>query len=123
MKHADFFFFFLTTKESLGFPGVSVVKNLLAKQETRVWSLDQEDPLEKEMTTQSSILAWETPWTEGPGGLQSVGPQRIEHGLVTKQQEVTTAEEVCSDEDGKTHHRHTRHLPFSLTAPGTPWTA
>ena len=42
-------------------------------QETRVWSLDQEDPLESEMATHSSILAWKTPWTEEPGGLQSMG--------------------------------------------------
>ena len=46
-----------------------MVKNLPAVQETRVWSLDQEDPLEKEMATYFSILAWEIPWTEEPGGL------------------------------------------------------
>ena len=45
-------------------------------QETWVWSLGQEDPLEKEMATHSSILAWEIPWTEEPGRLQSVGPQK-----------------------------------------------
>ena len=45
------------------------VKNLPAMRETWVWSLDQEDPLEKEMATHSSIHAWRTPWTEGPGGL------------------------------------------------------
>ena len=44
-------------------------------QETRVQSLGQEDPLEKEMATHSSILAWETPWTEEPGGLRSKGLQ------------------------------------------------
>ena len=43
--------------------------------ETRVQSLGQEDPLEEEMATHSSVLAWEIPWTEEPGGLQSVGPQ------------------------------------------------
>ena len=48
------------------------VKNLPAMQEIRVQSLGQEDPMEKEMTTHSSILAWEIPWTEEPGGLQSV---------------------------------------------------
>ena len=79
----------------------------------QVQSLGQEDPLEKEIATHYSILAWETPWTEEPGGLQSVGPQRREHGLETKQRVVTTAEEVCTDEkDWKTHRRHTRHLPF-----------
>ena len=46
-------------------------------QETWVQSLGQEDPLEKEMTTYSSILAWEIPWTEEPGGLQSMGLQKI----------------------------------------------
>ena len=54
-----------------------VVKNLPAMQETRVQSLGQEDPLEKGMATHSSILAWEIPWTEEPGGLQSMGLQRV----------------------------------------------
>ena len=45
------------------------VKQLPARQETQVWSLDQEDPLEKEMATHSSILAWKIPWTEEPSGL------------------------------------------------------
>ena len=48
-------------------------------QETRVQSLGQEDPLEKKLATLSSILAWEIPWTEEPGGLQSMGPQRVGH--------------------------------------------
>ena len=48
-------------------------------QETRVRSLVQEDPLEKEMATQSSTLAWKIPWTEEPGGLQSMGLQRVTH--------------------------------------------
>ena len=46
-------------------------------QETRLQSLGQEDPLGKEMATHASILAWETPWTEEPGGLQSMGSQRV----------------------------------------------
>ena len=49
-------------------------------QETQLWSLGQEDPLEKGMTTHSSILAWEIQWTEEPGGLQSMGLQRVEQG-------------------------------------------
>ena len=53
-------------------------------QETQVWSLSWEDPLEKETATHSSILAWEIPWTEGPGGLQSMGHKRVRHDLVTK---------------------------------------
>ena len=48
-------------------------------QETRVQSLGREDPLEKEMATHSSILAWEIPWTEKPGRLQSKGSQRVRH--------------------------------------------
>ena len=55
------------------------VKHLPAKQETWVRSLGQEDPLEKEMATHSSILAWKIPWTEKPGRLQSVGSQRVRH--------------------------------------------
>ena len=57
-------------------------------QETQVWSLDQENPLEKEMTTHSSILAWEIPRTEELGGLQSMGSQRVGHDLQTKQQVI-----------------------------------
>ena len=49
-----------------------MVKNLLAKQQMQVPSLGQEDPLEKEIATHSSILAWEIPWTEETGGLQSM---------------------------------------------------
>ena len=59
----------------LGFLGGSLVKNPLAKQEMWVWSPGQEDYLEKEMATYSSILAWEIPWTEEPGRLQSMGSQ------------------------------------------------
>ena len=55
-------------------------------QETQVPSLQQEDPLEKGMATHSSILAWEIPWTEEPGELQSMGLQRVNHDLATKQQ-------------------------------------
>ena len=58
-----------------------MVKNPPAKQETRVQSLGQEDPLEKEMAAHSSVLAWEIPWTEEPGGLQSMG--------VTKESDMT----------------------------------
>ena len=52
-----------------------LIKNLSAMQETQVRSLGQEDPLEEEMATHSSILAWRIPWTEEPGGLQSMGSQ------------------------------------------------
>ena len=60
-----------------------VVKNLPAMQETWVRSLGWEDPLEKEMTTHSSILAWRIPWTEEPGGLQSMGSQRVRYNWAT----------------------------------------
>ena len=64
-----------------------VVKNLPAMQETLVRSLGWEDPLEKGMATHSNILAWRTIWTEEPGGLQSMGSQRVGHDLQTKQQQ------------------------------------
>ena len=53
-----------------------MVKNLPAMQETQVLSLSREDPLEKEMATHSSILAWRIPWTEEPGRLKSMGSQQ-----------------------------------------------
>ena len=53
-----------------------MVKNLPAMQETQVQSLGREDPLEKKMATSASILAWENPWIEEPGGLQSMGSQK-----------------------------------------------
>ena len=56
-----------------------LVKNLPAMQETQVQSLGGEDPLEKEMVTHSSILAWRIPWAEEAGGLQSMGSQRVGH--------------------------------------------
>ena len=56
-------------------------------QEMPVWSLSQEDPQEKEIVTRSSILAWEIPWTEEPGGLQSKGSQRVVRILAIKQQQ------------------------------------
>ena len=54
-----------------------------AMRETRVWFLDREDPLEKEMATHSSILTWRIPWMEEPGGLQSTGSQRFGHDWAT----------------------------------------
>ena len=66
------------TVQRVDFPGGSVVKNLPAVQETWFQSLGQEDLLEKEIATHSSTLAWRTPWTEEPAGLQSIGLQRVE---------------------------------------------
>ena len=61
------------------------LKRLPAMRETWVQSLGQEDPLEKEMATHSSILAWRIPWMEEPGGLQSTGSQRVIQDLATEQ--------------------------------------
>ena len=61
-----------------------MVKNLAAEQEPQVPSLGREDPLEKEMAMHSNILAWEMSWREEPGGLQSLGSQRVSHNLATK---------------------------------------
>ena len=67
------------------FPGGSVVKNWPAMQETWVQFLGQESPLEEEMATRSSILAWRIQWTEEPGRLQSMELQRVRYDLATKQ--------------------------------------
>ena len=68
---------------NLSFPRASLVaqrlKSLPAMRETWVQSLGQEDPLEKEIATHSSILAWRIPWMKEPGGLQSTGSQRVRH--------------------------------------------
>ena len=62
------------------------VKRLPAMRETRVRSPGQEDPLEKEMAPHSSVLAWETPWTEDHARLRFTGSQMVGHDLATKQQ-------------------------------------
>ena len=64
-----------------------MVKNPLAKQEMQVQSLGQEDALEKQMATHSSILPWEIPWTEESGELQSMGSQKW-HNLATNPQDI-----------------------------------
>ena len=63
----------------MGFPGGSDSKETAAMQKTQVPSLGQEDRLDKGMATHSSILAWRIPWTQEPGGLQSMGSQRVGH--------------------------------------------
>ena len=77
---------FLSTRRATGsFPGGAVVKTPPAVQKWRwVQSLGQEDPLEKAMATHSSILAWRIQWTEEPGGLQSIGLQRVRHDWATE---------------------------------------
>ena len=64
-----------------------MVKNPPAMQEMQVWPLSQEDPLEKEMATHFSTLAWEIPWTEEPGGLPFTGSHRIGHDWTIRQQQ------------------------------------
>ena len=63
--------------------GVQMVKNPPAMQKTRIWSLGWEDLHEKEMANHPSILAWEIPWTEEPGGLQSTGSQKVRQDWAT----------------------------------------
>ena len=63
----------------LGFPSALAVKNLPSMQETWVQSLDREDPLKEVMAAHANILAWRISWTDEPGGLQSVGSQRVRH--------------------------------------------
>ena len=78
--------------------GGSAVKNPPVMWEIQVRSLGQEDPLGKEMATHSSILAWEIPGTEEPGGLQSAGSQRVGHDLATFLFDCLF---VCFPEDGQ----------------------
>ena len=73
-----------------GFPGGSVVKNIPSKQEKQVQSLGLGRPLRKEMATHSSIHAWEIPWKEEQGRLQSWSHKRVRHNLATKQQQQST---------------------------------
>ena len=69
----------ITPVSYLGFHGGSVIKNPLLAEETRVQSLNGEDPLEEGMAVYSSIPAWTIPWTEEPGRLQSIDLQRVGH--------------------------------------------
>ena len=75
-------YYFSPLKLPLDFPGGAVVN-----AGDSVHYLGQEDPLEKEMAIPSSILAWRIPWTEEPGGLQSMGSQRVRHNLAIKQEQ------------------------------------
>ena len=71
------------------------VNHLPSMRETQVWSLGQEDPLEKEMVTHSSTLAWRIPWIEEPGGLQSTGSQRVGHDWATSLTHLVCALNWC----------------------------
>ena len=91
-------------------PVAQMVKNRPATWETWVRSLDQEDPLEKGMATHSSVLAWRIPWTEEPGGLQSMGSQRVGHDWATN----THTHTHTTDSHTHTHtHTHT-HIWVSI---------
>ena len=94
-KTYDFFFFFLITSAIVPTYSASLVaqmvkKNLFVMQETQVWSLDWEDPLEEAMATHSSILTWRILWTEKPGGLQSMG-----HIELDTTEQLTLSLSIC----------------------------
>ena len=103
LPHAEDWLLYILT-----WPGPSLVaqmvKNLPQVQEIWVQSLGWEDPLEKGMATHSSFLAWRIPWIEEPGGLQSMGAQRVRHGWATntftftcpkKHEEITKNHQTC----------------------------
>ena len=77
--HSQDFLKLINYKLSKASLEAQTVKNLSAMQETRVWSLGQEKPLEEEMATNPIIPAWRMPWTEDPGRLQSMGSKRVGH--------------------------------------------
>ena len=77
--YSTVFFISWNNRDFSGGSVAQTVKSLPAVQETRVRSLGGEDPLEEGMATHSSILAWKIPWMEEPGGLQSMGSQRVRH--------------------------------------------
>ena len=93
------------------------LKHLPAMHETWVRSLGWEDPLEKEMATHSSILAWRIPWMEEPGGLQSTGSQRVEHDWATSLSFSLVAkwETICL------HCRRFRRYGFDPWVRMIPW--
>ena len=78
-------------------------------QETQVWSLGREDPPKKEMATHSSALAWEIPWIEEAGRLQSMGSQRVGQDWATKQQA-----EQCSQKTERKKKRHSGGIRYEV---------
>ena len=88
-----------------GIEGASLVtrvrKNLPAMQEIWVWSLDQEDPLEKGTAIHSSILAWRIPWTEAASRLQSMGWQRIRHDWATNTHTHMVSKKMMNQHEGQ----------------------
>ena len=81
--------------EIMGFPSDSAVKNLPVMQETQVRSLGWENPLREHMATHSSILAWRIPWTEEPGGLQSLGLHRVRHDWSNWAHQFSSVAQSC----------------------------
>ena len=89
-------------------------------QETRVWSPGREDPPKQEMTIYSSILAWKISWTEEPGGLQSMGSQRVRHDWSHMRETPGTLTGKKKKADSKTSPHPTEyHIGFWLSSP--PW--
>ena len=91
----------------------------LPMQETQVWSLGLEDPLEEEMSTPSSVLAWKIPWREEPGGLQSMGSQTVRHSWAYTQDFYTSVftptypSDYCEDQiNGKEIQRIVENKEF-----------
>ena len=116
--HTCIYIYVYMCKNIHGVPGGSVVNNPigLPMQEKGVQSLGGDDLLEKEMATYSSILAWEIPRTEKPGGLQCMELQRVRHDLATKQQYISTHTHTHT-------HTHTVLSHFCCVRPfATPWT-
>ena len=93
-----------------------MVKNPPAMQETWVWSLGWEEPPEEGMTTHSCILAWRIPWTEGPGGLQSMGSQRVRHNWAT-QHSTSSISSVVTVSSGQQRDSATHMHIFILSKP------
>ena len=95
------------------------VKHLPAMWETQVQSLGQEDPMEKEMATHSSTLAWKIPWIEEPCRLQSLGLQRVRHDCVTSLTRVTRYTIYCCVSSVLSHSVATLCNPLGCSPPGS----
>ena len=102
-----------------------MVKHPPTMRETRVWFLGRDDPLEKEMGTHSSILAWRIPWMEEPGRLQSTGSQRVGHNWATSLSNHRT--KIQPPASGKLQllawYGKTQPTPSRSTSFRTPWTS
>ena len=98
---------------------VQTVKNLFVMQETWIQSLSWENPLEEGMPTHSSVLAWKIPWTEEPGGLQSMGLQRVRHGWTTNTFTIPTGAPQGQGILPKHRGHQDRSLPLLALKPRT----